>query len=654
MAEQKECPSEDQKQLLSSSASKMPCLPSSEQKDFFSEEEKQLIWTELPASAQWKEEFSRVAQQDVARMLTILVGQQQGLKEQLAEMARTMQSSFDCQERIKDELLTEFRDRSLPNLLSKDPRKETERPTEAPVQERTPPAPLTVAPHTPPTRPGPQERISPIPEEVSPAPQEGAPSSPDEDKNVVKQKSPRGEKQFKPSVSNISMIEKAKDEESIEGVNANGVTVKDLRHWRHVARHIVANDRFEMLASALIIANSVVLVFSVQYKGLQVCYDIDYHGCNTEAAVTWGGARVTFSLTDWFFGLAFLAEALIKIFALGLRYFWDGRRSPWNWLDFTCVVGWFVDKGASAFLPFDPQALRMLRLLRLMRLVRLLRILESLDVLYIMTTAIRGMSKVVAYAILLLTMMLATCALFLTQVLHASYFNEASAVGMDPEALERQQKLYEYFGTFTRCVMSMFELTLANWPPVMRLLAEEVSEWFFLICLIHKLTIGFAVIGVINGVIMQETFKVAANDDVIMVRQKKRAAQIGAVKMKQLFDKLNANGDGDLDFEEFELIAQNPEVKTWLASMDIETDDMHTLFKLIDFDGSGSISKEELVMRIPRIKGTARSLDVLAMRTRLNEVMHLLTELHVGINIPSSVLDKVNIGGVSSAVPSIR
>lgn len=30
--------------------------------------------------------------------------------------------------------------------------------------------------------------------------------------------------------------------------------------------------------------------------------------------------------------------------------------------------------------------------------------------------------------------------------------------------------------------------------------------------LIHKVTMGFAVIGVINGVLMQETFKVASYD----------------------------------------------------------------------------------------------------------------------------------------------
>ena len=36
----------------------------------------------------------------------------------------------------------------------------------------------------------------------------------------------------------------------------------------------------------------------------------------------------------------------------------------------------------------------------------------------------------------------------------------------------------------------------------------------------YKLVIGFAAVGIINAVFMQETFKVAASDDKLMMRQK--------------------------------------------------------------------------------------------------------------------------------------
>jgi hypothetical protein len=141
-----------------------------------------------------------------------------------------------------------------------------------------------------------------------------------------------------------------------------------------------------------------------------------------------------------------------------------------------------------------------------------------------------------------------------------------------------------------------------------------------LFSLLHKMSIGFSVVGVINGVVLQETFKVAATDDVIMVRQKKRLAEIGRSKMVTLFTALDSDGSGTLDLEEFKVIAVDPDVKMWLASQDIEVDDLDTLFRLTDEDGSGSVTVDEICKRIPRIKGAARSIDSLALRYKLNQV----------------------------------
>lgn len=252
-----------------------------------------------------------------------------------------------------------------------------------------------------------------------------------------------------------------------------------------------------------------------------------------------------------------------------------------------------------------------------MRLVRLIRTLEQLDALYIMATAIRGMSMILACAVGLLSVMLLSCALVLSQILHTTYFSNFSSLEPESHEMMMHQEVYEYFGTFTRCFLSMFEIALANWPPVIRLLSEEISEWFVLFGIVHKLTIGFAVIGVINGVILQETFKVASTDDMIMVRQRKRAADTLKRNMLKLLEALDHSGDGLLDFDEFAIIANHPEVKLWMGAMDIETDDLPTLFQLLDADGSGSVSAEELTDRLPRLKGAARSIDLLSLKRRI-------------------------------------
>jgi Ca2+-binding EF-hand superfamily protein len=179
----------------------------------------------------------------------------------------------------------------------------------------------------------------------------------------------------------------------------------------------------------------------------------------------------------------------------------------------------------------------------------------------------------------------------------------------------------------------MFEITLGNWPPVARLLSEHVSQWFIIFSVLHKMSIGFAVIGVINGVILQETFKVAGTDNVIMVRQKKKLAQIGREKMLRLFEALDADLSGTLSFEEFIIVANDPDVRFWLSSMDIEMDDLQTLFDLIDEDASGYITLEELATRVPRIKGAARSIDALATKQKMDEVAEMVRKIDPTANM---------------------
>jgi hypothetical protein len=377
--------------------------------------------------------------------------------------------------------------------------------------------------------------------------------------------------------------------------------------WTFFSHRVVRDDHFEFVVAAMIFANAFVLCFEVQYEGLELGFDLRYEGCRRSATETWPGAGVVFLAFDWFFGVLFFAEAVLKISCFGKSYF----QEAWNWLDLTCLLTFVIDK-LTIPLGVDVKMLRLVRLCRLLRLTELLRTMEALDVLFVMFTAIKGTFAILAWAVALLSAMLMTVALFLCTTLQVTYFNNVNAHTLSEADLQTHRKLYEYFGTFTRCMLSMFELTLANWPPVTRMLAEEVSEWFMLFCLFHKLTIGFAVIGVINGVILQETFKVASSDDMIMLRQKSRATATMKKKMTLLFETLNHDGE-DIDFEEFCLIAEDPEIKTWLASMDIETDDLSTLFKLIDHTNDGQISLDELLTRVPRIKGAARSIDLMAL-----------------------------------------
>ncbi|CAK9029168.1 unnamed protein product [Durusdinium trenchii] len=164
---------------------------------------------------------------------------------------------------------------------------------------------------------------------------------------------------------------------------------------------------------------------------------------------------------------------------------------------------------------------------------------------------------------------------------------------------------------FTRSMLSMFEITLGNWPPVCRRLSEKVSEWFMLLCILHKLVIGFAVVGVINGVFIQETFKVASSDNQIMMRQKERSSNLHEMKMRQLFLEADNDGDGFVSAEEWRELVSHPAVQLWLGSMDLDAADADGLYKLIhDLDQDGDLTMDELIRGVARLKGAARSYDL--------------------------------------------
>lgn len=84
---------------------------------------------------------------------------------------------------------------------------------------------------------------------------------------------------------------------------------------------------------------------------------------------------------------------------------------------------------------------------------------------------------------------------------------------------------------------------------------------------------------------------------------------------------LDISNDGNLDYNEFKIIGKNPEIMLWLASMDVDTRDMETLFELLDEDEDGSVTTKEMLEGLSHVKGVARSIDVLALRRSVDQLL---------------------------------
>merc|ERR1712063_232560 len=104
-----------------------------------------------------------------------------------------------------------------------------------------------------------------------------------------------------------------------------------------------------------------------------------------------------------------------------------------------------------------------------------------------------------------------------------------------------------------------------------------------------------------------------------MLMQKKRLMQKHARKMKRFMQKADMSGDGGLSREEFKGVLKSEDVRAWLAAQEIDAGDADLLFSLLD-TGDETLTAEELVVGISRLKGGARSID-------LHGLMHMVAIL---------------------------
>lgn len=374
------------------------------------------------------------------------------------------------------------------------------------------------------------------------------------------------------------------------------VAVADPNNYFQI---VVMSKTFEVLSGCLIIANMVVMALEAQYVGLGAGYVIRFPGFNSPKEDIWTHGDAALMGLDFFFGSMYTIELVLKIVALGTKVI-DG----WNVLDFVIVVMWYVDTiFTNVEFPINMMLIRLLRLLKVMRMVKLLKALSQFEQLFLIITSLKGSMKMLLWTSVVLFSLMMAFALLLNQLL-VNYVVEDSSASM-----EVRQTCFMYFGTFSRSVLSMFEVTLGNWIPIARFLVEDVSELFVVFTLCYKLIFGFAVLAVINGCFIKETFKVAESDDQLMILQKENETRIHLAKMMKLLNAADASGDGNLTEAEFVDVCKIPEVNQWMGAQGLRIADAESLFQLID-DGSGSVSKAELITGVSRLKGFARGLDL--------------------------------------------
>jgi voltage-gated sodium channel len=393
---------------------------------------------------------------------------------------------------------------------------------------------------------------------------------------------------------------------------------------------IMSNNYVEALWASLIIVNILVMILEVQFEGSRVGYQLNvysYYGSPDYVSRMWpGDTDLAFEITEYSFALLFTLELTLRLIAFG-RKAWQDK---WSYLDTGVVVCTDLSillKSADFEVNFNVNVVRILRAVRAVRVLRLLRSMEKLQSLHVMTTALQACVTSAAWALVILFLVETVFALILTKFFQIWYLGGDSVL-----TSEQKREAYLYFGSYARAMVSMFELALANWPTICRFLMEDVHEAWMIFVVLHRLMVGFAVLGIVNAVFMQETFSATENDDNLMVTKKIRARRSYVRKMKALFSHADEDGNGQIGPRQFARVMRDPAIRTWLAAMDLDFRSVRLLFSLIDDGGNsdGTITVDELVDGVQRLRGAARAIDVKILLRRIEALEKSLARGEAG------------------------
>merc|ERR1719335_849836 len=297
--------------------------------------------------------------------------------------------------------------------------------------------------------------------------------------------------------------------------------------------------------------------------------------------------------------MVFFAEMLVRQWQLGWDYFLD----PWNVFDYVLVVLNCVDLAVSLSDEGSMAAVRIIRLLRLLRIVRNIRGIRMFRELWMIIQGLLDSLRTMCWVALLLFMIVYCVSVCLT-----------TTVGHSEYVREHWRYSQQYVGTVYRSMWTIIQvITFDNWATDIVRPMSEVSPITTWVVVVVVVVCTFGVLNVIVAVMVERTLTIAKeNRDIIGGVLEKTEKEL-LKSMAEDFFALDEDGSGELDFEEFQKLIRTPNFSFKCRLLGIFEDEAEGLFELMDADSSGTVSPEEFIAGLQKLKGPAKGQDLVQL-----------------------------------------
>jgi hypothetical protein len=393
------------------------------------------------------------------------------------------------------------------------------------------------------------------------------------------------------------VLKKSPTKSSIE-VSANRQQSESRKHDPNYVQWI-KSPSFDYLFGSVLMLNALAIGFETNSRA-QADFDGDFE----------------FKVINILFCVVFSIELLCRLFVYRAKlYIMKGWQ--WNCFDTFLVGTQVIDIIAAAAMEGGDLEkgrsklgfLRLLRLARVLRLVRMVRLIPALkSMIYLMSASMWSF----IWTMVLIILLMYCAAVFFTDT--------ANSAANEMENQEDAVMIKKYWGSIAVSMLSLFKAVTGgdDWRNFIDVFEGHSS--YVPNTLLFSMYVAFATLVMLNlvtGVFVEGAQRIVQQD---------KDQELMRLTCK-VFGYLDDDNSMAVSKDEFMSHLHTGNLDFYFQAIDLNKQEAENLFALLDEDGSENLSVEEFVDGCLRLRGPARSIDMVALARDVQERFKATTEM---------------------------
>lgn len=292
--------------------------------------------------------------------------------------------------------------------------------------------------------------------------------------------------------------------------------------------------------------------------------------------------------------------------------------SGWNVLDASiCIVGvldsWILPlvEGLSSDLTIL-SFMRIVKLVRLARVLRVIRLVRVFKELMLLVAGIASAARAMVWGFTLLAVTIFICGLILTKLVGKNCCEDDDVFSDSIYA--------DLFGNMARSSFTLFQFTMEFQPDICReTWNHNLGICLTLFLIVFTMFTNLTLLNILASVIIENVLGLAMRKDEEQLLDSKEKLLADAAKtIEKLFVSLDGDDDGVI--KSTDLNTQDPAVRRACRHAGVSMDVAQDLFQILDTDQSGTVSKDEFVKGLVKVKLPPAAKDLFSIECHIHSL----------------------------------